>query len=327
MKVLMLGWESSYFVSEKEKLSAITLGTAEAMATHVKISLILPQAPANTKINNGEVIGLNNINLSAPPKTKIKPENLPYANHPYIRTNIPLYGTPVWSGNQAEMARVRQAGESVSAGILNSNPENQNLAGNKSGENIFGLHHFRTLGADAQILQFARHTSWLAGKKDYDIIYAYHWKTYLAATELKLATGKKLVLQVHSLSPERGGPDCKGWMYEIEKQTFDKADAIVAANRQIASVLEKDYGIIPDKIKVSGEEIAPADLDLSLLLSADLFQVTEQPTPDIVMEFLEVILTVWRSTEEMPVLLSDKRFTICKQPVSQHPKPLLRVAC
>ena len=114
--------------------------------------------------------------------------------------------------------------------------------------NIFGQ-DFSLADYNSQVIHYARYASRLSSQKHYDVIYAYDWMTFLAGIELKLVSGKPLVLHMQSLSYERGGPDAKGWVYEVEKQAMEKADFIIAVNDHIAEVIISEYGIAADKIK------------------------------------------------------------------------------
>jgi hypothetical protein len=172
--------------------------------------------------------------------------------------------------------------------------------------NIFAENSFRSLKPDVQILQFARLTHQLNYKKDFDVVFAYDWMTYLAATELKLSSGKKLVLQVNSVSQERGGSDCQGWVYEIEKQTFEKADALIVANSRMAAMLATDYGISPDKINIPGEETLYEELDLDELFKDGYLQQLEEKAPNVVAEFLEIISLIHTQSQEKVVQLNEK---------------------
>ena len=87
------------------------------------------------------------------------------------------------------------------------------------------------------------------GKKiDYDIIYAHDWVSFEAATTLKQLSNKPLVLHVHSLDIDRFSGSHRSWIYELEKKSFQTADAIVSVSVYTATRIQQYYGINKNKI-------------------------------------------------------------------------------
>jgi glycogen synthase len=164
------------------------------------------------------------------------------------------------------------------------------------------LHAFRDgelYGEDViqKVILYSKYVLKIAQRKDFDIIYAHDWMTFLAGLEVKAKTGKPLALHVHALDYDRGGPDSKGWIFELEKYAMENADLIMPVSNYTASVITGHYGINSKKVSavhngadhvevVKGQKGFPEKLVLFL------GRVTGQKGPEF---FLEVASKVFAS--------------------------------
>ncbi len=90
----------------------------------------------------------------------------------------------------------------------------------------------------------------LAQTLPFDVIYCHDWTTFQAGISLKLHTGKKLVLHIHSLETDRK-PDNKNTnIYYLERKAMDYADAVITVSVYTKKLICKNYEIYPDKISV-----------------------------------------------------------------------------
>ena len=251
MKVLLLGWEFLPAVQEENGQITACYTMAKALGDRVDLSMILPVADPDFILQNVTLAGLNNIDLPALEPTGPNKGIIPFAQEDYIRPDIPLYGAPIQS-TQQETSRAQQPGQAASAGILRRNQDTSHLKGEVENPNFFNQKGLDQISLDAQIIQYARWATRLAAHRQFDVIYAYDWQTFLAGSELKLVSQKPLVLQVHSLSQDRKGPNSQGWMYQMEMQALQKADCIIAASDKLAALIEEKYHISPDIINSLG---------------------------------------------------------------------------
>lgn len=243
--MLLLGWESVPAVQKDNNLKAASYALAKALGSRVDLSMILPVAGAEFSIQNVTLEGLNNIDVPAA-STRPTKDFQPFAQGDYIRPDISLYGAPLHSAENQELSGVHQAGQAASAGVFRKSEDH--AAGDMGSTNIFGAQHLSQMSLDAQVIQYARWATRLAATREFDVIYAYDWRTFLAGSELKLVSGKPLVLQVHSLSQDRKGPGSDGWMYQLEKQALQKADCIIADSDKLAAAMTEEYLISPKVI-------------------------------------------------------------------------------
>jgi glycosyltransferase involved in cell wall biosynthesis len=90
----------------------------------------------------------------------------------------------------------------------------------------------------------------LAPGHAFDIIHAHDWLTYPAAQAVAEDTGKPFIAHVHSTEYDRAGENVDPRIFEVEKQGLEAATRVIAVSYFTHSVLEKRYGIDPEKIDV-----------------------------------------------------------------------------
>jgi glycogen synthase len=257
MNVLLLGWEFPPVINGEVGNSCFSI--AKSLGNRVNLSLILPKSDPDFILKNVELTGLNNIDLSATDMPIPKAEYSSFGGTENAPSEIPLYGapTPTQVSTEAVAQPQPQPGETASVGEFASPPETKTISQEVEELYVFGQKDLNLVDYNSQVIHYARYASRLASQKEYEVIYAYDWMTFLAGIELKLVSGKPLVLHMHSLSFQRGGPDSKGWVYELEKQALEKADAIIAVNDRIGEIITTDYGIPASRItslKISKKE-------------------------------------------------------------------------
>lgn len=164
------------------------------------------------------------------------------------------------------------------------------------------LHAFRDgelYGEDViqKVILYSKYVLKIAAKKDFDIIYAHDWMTFLAGIEVKEKTGKPLALHVHALDYDRGGPESKGWIFELEKFAMENADLIMPVSNYTAGVISGHYGIDPAKVfpvhnGADHVDVYKAEKGFPEKLVLFLGRVTGQKGPGF---FLEVASKVFES--------------------------------
>lgn len=273
LDVLLLGWEFPPLSEGDSGIACYEM--AKELATQVNLSLILPKTDPEYVLNNVDLTGLNNIDLQATQTPVSKPAAFNTFAEPTVApSEIPLYGAPTHTGQEKiSVPAVEYPGEAASVGemgeVTATSQANEKTIGKVEELNIFGQTDLSQIDTNSQVIHYARYATRLASAKSFDVIYAYDWMTYLAGIELKLVSGKLLVLHVQSLSNERGGPDHKGWVYEVEKQAMEKADFIIAESEEISDKIAAEYGVADLKIRSikNLEEPLP-------------FEINDAPEPD-----------------------------------------------
>lgn len=253
MNALLLGWEFPPAISGEIGNSCFNI--AKFLANRINLSLILPKSDPEFILKNVDLTGLNNMDLSnteagsATGESQYKVAKSPFSEV-VPTTALPLYGapTPTQESTEEVPQAKPQAGEMASVGHFALAEEPKTISQEVEELYVFGQRDLSLVDYNSQVIHYARYVSRLASQKQYDVIYAYDWMTFLAGIELKLVSGKPLVLHMHSLSSQRGGPDSKAWVYELEKQALGKADAVIAINDHIRLQIMNDYDVPASKI-------------------------------------------------------------------------------
>ena len=89
-----------------------------------------------------------------------------------------------------------------------------------------------------------------ADAPEFDVIHAHDWLTFPAGVAVAAATGKPLVVHVHSTEYDRAGQNIDTRIYEIERAGLEAADRIIAVSHLTRSLLESRYGVAGDRIQV-----------------------------------------------------------------------------
>jgi glycogen synthase len=94
----------------------------------------------------------------------------------------------------------------------------------------------------------------------FDVIYCHDWITFQAGISLKLLTGKKLVLHIHSLETDRKPDNKNPNIYYLERKAMDYADAVIAVSEYTKKLIRKNYEIYPGKIQVVHNAFVPGTI-------------------------------------------------------------------
>ena len=111
------------------------------------------------------------------------------------------------------------------------------------------LHHYGgDLMTEAQ--RYARFCVELARGEELDVIHAHDWLTFPAGLAVAAATGKPLVVHVHSTEFDRSGENVNQQVYDIERRGMHGAMRVVCVSRFTADIVQHRYGIDQAKIDV-----------------------------------------------------------------------------
>ena len=93
-----------------------------------------------------------------------------------------------------------------------------------------------------RVIQYARFATQLtAGGTGFSVVLALAWPTWLAAVEIRQRTGRPLVLYVTELPSEQAPPAVRGWLRELERQAFQRADLVLVPTAALAGQLQARF--------------------------------------------------------------------------------------
>ncbi|MCF8253346.1 MAG: glycosyltransferase family 4 protein [Bacteroidia bacterium] len=225
IKVLMFGWEFPPVISGG--LGVATLGLCKAMAPLADVKMIIPKNVPDFNIPNIELVGLNSIG-------KNELEEL-------FKKEI-HYSFP-------EMRMHKGAGFGPYTRIAENEFIDKKFYDVFHGE-VTPFEIDDLYGGDVikKVIEFARISVQYCLRTKFDVIHAHDWMTFLPAMELKIRTGKPLVLHVHSTEYDRAGEHSKNWVWDLEKRAMELADRIIPVSHYTGEICAKHYGVDPSKI-------------------------------------------------------------------------------
>ncbi len=246
----MLGWEFPPVINGG--LGVACLGIAKSLSEYVDLTIILPKTDPEFIVENVGLIGLNNIDLKALLQTeKITRESQTsktaydtFAEAKYININFDPYFNLTSAETSSEWSKQTHTQE-VTTEAEKVLKEELIIE-----EFLNAFHHGELYGKDViqKVILYSKYVLKLVNEREFDIIYAHDWMTFLAGIEVKFRTGKPLALHVHALDYDRGGPDSRGWIYDLEKYAMQHADVIIPVSKYTGDIIEGHYGI--DRAKI-----------------------------------------------------------------------------
>ena len=90
----------------------------------------------------------------------------------------------------------------------------------------------------------------LARGQDFDVIHAHDWLTFPAGMAVAAATGKPLVVHVHSTEFDRSGDHIHQRIYDVERRGMHAAVRVIAVSHYTKKILEHRYGVPGSKVDV-----------------------------------------------------------------------------
>lgn len=151
----------------------------------------------------------------------------------------------------------------------------------------------------AVVDRYARFCLAACGSMEFDVIHAHDWLTYEAGVMLAAATGKPLVVHVHSTEFDRSGEHVNQRLYDIERRGMHAATAVVTVSHLTRNVVINRYGVDPERVTVvyNGVELETTDAGLTPIDKTDRIvlyfgRITYQKGPDYFLRAASRVLEV-----------------------------------
>ncbi len=270
MRVFMLGWEFPPFISGGLGTACygLTRGLDEA---GVQVCFVLPTAvpladeagesPAHAPIRTPK-------DVSRPSPEDVLRQLPPheFENVEVHRLEAKLKAYASCEEIDAELRRLRQQARSQAAkdllrrALAGKNtpspdsdapplpptvlPKGSLVLGGREG----GTHYDGDLIVQAR--RYARLAVQLARTETFDLVHAHDWMTYPAGIAVAEASGKPLLVHVHSTEFDRSGQNGNRQVYDIERTGMHRADRVVCVSHLTANIVRHRYGIPAEKIDV-----------------------------------------------------------------------------
>ena len=232
----MLGWEFPPVINGG--LGVACLGLAKAMRQHVDLTVILPKSDPGFVVENVDLVGLNNLKIEEVYSFEsYSSEYEIFEDVSFVESSILAYGSDsatrtVHKVEKSTVKRTETKEETLKRDLTTFN------FGELYGDDLID-----------RVQQYAHYTVQLAKQKDFDVIWAHDWMTYLAGIEIKKMSGKPLAIHVHATTYDRGGENARGWVYDIEKYGMQEADVIIPVSHYTGDVCKNHFGAQFEKVK------------------------------------------------------------------------------
>lgn len=278
LRVLMLGWEFPPQVNGG--LGVACHGLALALSDLVDLEVIVPKAAPSDE--GFTLTGLNCVSVE-----EIVPVEHRYSYESFARVQqIPISLDPY---AQSETI-LEQAALTLEGWDSFSKTTKRQLE-------LFSCDEMYGDDLGLKVVEFSKVTAKLALQREFDLIHAHDWMTYLAGVEIKKATGKPLVVHLHASQYDRAGAEARGWIYDIERYGMTEADFVIPVSHYTGKILMGHYGIRAEKIVPihNGAEAAKSFVttkkfpeDLVLFLG----RLTSQKGPEFFLEIASRVLAM-----------------------------------
>jgi glycogen synthase len=284
-KILMIGWEFPPVINGGLGIACHDLSSA--LAEKTEVTLILPKSDPAYKINKLRIMGLNNIDVNS----------------------LSEISTLMKMESKLDVREITANLDPYYSNYTEENITKNYISEVKIGENKYNVFNIDNLyGGDIiqKVIQFGQLAAKLSEKIEFDVIHAHDWMTMIAGVEIKKKSGKPLVLHIHSLEIDRGGENCRGWVYDLEKYAMENADLLMPVSNFTANIIKKHYGISGHKISPVHNGVRPVNSFKSKRQFTEktvLFvgRLTRQKGPE---HFLEIAAEVLKHSQDVRFVMA-----------------------
>ncbi|HUW20056.1 MAG TPA: glycosyltransferase [Sedimentisphaerales bacterium] len=229
MKTFMLGWEFPPFISGG--LGTACYGLTKAMGRlGMQITFVLPKAGTGGHASHVRM-------LSAQGCTEI--EELSELKNVTFRTIASSLRPYVASGAHGRRSMRCGSQQERESGHIHGWYWEQAGRPENYGGDMF-----------QEIQRYAARAGEIATMEQFDIIHAHDWMTYPAGIAVAKASGKPLIVHVHSTEFDRSGEHVNQMVYDIEREGMHAAARVIAVSNYTRTIIVNRYGVPPEKVEV-----------------------------------------------------------------------------
>jgi glycogen(starch) synthase len=223
MKTLMLGWEFPPFISGG--LGTACYGLTKAMARRgMQITFVLPKAATAGHSGNVKM-------LSA--EGDVKTEELSRLKNIRFRV-VGSALRPYTSCGTDGGCKHEQKTNHIRSWYWGSSGHGNN----------YGIDMYE------EVHRYAEKVAQIATVEDFDVVHAHDWMTYPAGIAAAEASGKPLIVHVHSTEFDRSGQNVNQMIYDIERWGMHAAAKVIAVSNYTKNIIINHYGVPSDKVEV-----------------------------------------------------------------------------
>jgi glycosyltransferase involved in cell wall biosynthesis len=147
--------------------------------------------------------------------------------------------------------------------------------------------------------QYARFCLQATRGLSFDVIHAHDWLTYPAGLAVARATGRPLVVHVHSTEFDRSGEHVNQPLYNIERRGMHGAVRVICVSMLTRNLVVNRYGVNPNKVDVvyNGVDLDPTSAGAEPIRRSDKIvlyfgRITMQKGPEYFISAAKRVLDV-----------------------------------
>jgi glycogen synthase len=285
VRVFMLGWEFPPFISGG--LGTACYGLTKALdQLGVKVTFVLPKMVDSQYATHVKLLGPQARKRTGGKRTtRSQDEELANVKFRSILSALQAYATPeTYDEKVAEILRRRR--ETTTTTGQSSDPGGG--VTDYAGDLYREIHRYASMAME------------LAKDEEFDVVHAHDWMTYPAGIGVAMASGKPLVVHIHSTEFDRSGEHVNQMVYDIEREGMHRASKVIAVSHFTRGVVISRYGIPGDKVEVvyNGVErngtwsTAPVTIRREEKIVLFLGRITMQKGPEYFLQAAKKVLEV-----------------------------------
>ena len=277
MRVFMLGWEFPPFISGG--LGTACYGLTRAMdQLGIEVIFCLPRM-----VDNRYATHVKLLTPDLQTSLAFKFNDLKNVTFRTIDSPLQPYSTPdIYQRRIEEALRQKQ-------GMHGGNVGSAFIGGmHYSGDMYDEVHRYAAVAAE------------LAADEQFDIVHAHDWMTYPAGIAVAAISGKPLIVHIHSTEFDRSGENVNQMVYDIERESMERADKVIAVSYFTRNIIISRYGISGEKVEVvhNGVEhngnwsLTETGIDKDEKIVLFLGRITMQKGPEYFLQAAKKVLEV-----------------------------------
>ena len=248
----MLGWEFPPFISGG--LGTACYGLTKAMsALGTDIMFVLPRPVSNPFSTHLRLVSPRPNSPLASPSTEFRLDEFDHVTFRTVAAALSPYARPEEIEAKVFAEKERRSRSTASAAAVAEAVTSRIGAtgiGTATGNTSAGpgSHYAGDLFAETQ--RYAALASEIARQEAFDVVHAHDWMTFPAGLVVAGATGKPLVVHVHSTEFDRSGANVDQRIYDIERRGMHGAMKVIAVSHLTKNIIVQHYGIDASKVEV-----------------------------------------------------------------------------
>lgn len=290
MKIFMLGWEFPPFISGGLGTACYGLTRALNDLGH-RVIFVLPQPIESEFTTHVDIRTPTTSRKALAAYRAFRLEEFQNVEFRSIPSELRPYRGPIGGGTEAfstsgQRAVVSEVDRGSGPAGAGPGSETRSVLGSSGMGGGPGGHYQGDLFAEIE--RYAQVAYALALEEDFDLVHAHDWMTYRAGIAVSRATGKPLIVHVHSTEFDRSGEHVNQRIYDIEREGVHVADRSIAVSYYTRNILIHRYAGPADRIDVvynaidnnGGKIVVPPSIRKDEKIVLFLGRITMQKGPE-----------------------------------------------